>query len=75
VDFVISMPKQIPLIGGPLDGQVHSMIGEVKPAMIAPRTEDGFAHWYELLDGRGYYAFSKNEVTGERVELPPGSAE
>jgi hypothetical protein len=63
-------PKPVTLIGGPLDGQVHNLIGHLKPAMIAPRTEDGFAHWYEILDERGYYAFSKDEATGEPVELP-----
>jgi hypothetical protein len=66
-------PKPVPLIGGPLHGQVHDLVGQLKLAMIAPRTEDGFALWYELLDGRGYYAFSKNKATGERVELPEAS--
>ena len=58
-------PRQIPLIGGPMNGQIHELHGAIMPAEIGLTKPDnkvhGEIHWYALSRSglhriKGYYS-------------------
>ena len=42
--------RQIELRGGPLDGVIHELYGQIMPAAIFWTDDDGIEHRYDLND-------------------------
>lgn len=67
-------PRQIPLVGGPLDGCVHELHGAIPPAKLGlpakvdPRDYRGIVanppeiHWYAISDGAGHFLHTETKV-------------
>lgn len=58
-------PRQIPLVDGPLKGQVHERYGAILPAEIGLKDPDGVLHWYALRNGKGYFVRTERKEAGK----------
>lgn len=58
-------PRQVPLVDGPLKGQVHELWGSIMPAGAGLSDEDTNdpkeLHWYSFHEGKGYYLHTERK--------------